>query len=136
MVLRTVVGSGAGVVAGLGFAFTLDGLNRYCHLQPGRTGCGVSPPLLYPPVFALWMTVAGLLICVGFRLARQERGWLVVSVGSPLWAVLIVAVVWFKATRLEMYQADGALFLMAASVVVPCVAYAVAAVVAGRARRC
>ena len=82
------------------------------------------------------MVVAGVLIGVGFRVARQERGWLATSVGSVLWAVSIVAVVRLESTYLDLYQAEGVQFLMAAAVVVPCVAYAVAALTAGRARRC
>ncbi|MEV6712920.1 hypothetical protein AB0M48_12890 [Lentzea sp. NPDC051208] len=133
MLLRAVVGAGAGVLAGAGFALTLEGFNRYCYLRPGRTGCGVPLPVFYPPVFALWMVVAGVLIWAGFRVARQEREWLATSTGSVLWAVLIVAVVWFKATYLDMYQEDGRRFLVVAAVVVPCVACAVAALAVGRA---
>jgi hypothetical protein len=136
MLLRTVVGAVAGVLAGAGFALTLEGFSRYCYLRPGRVGCGVGLPVFYPPVFALWMVAAGVLIWVGFRVARQERGWLATSVGSVLWAVSIVAVVWLESTYLDLYQAEGVQFLMAAAVVVPCVAYAVAALAAGRARRC
>ena len=136
MLLRTVVGAGAGVLAGAGFALTLEGFNRYCYLRPGRTGCGVPLPVFYPPVFALWMVAAGVLIWMGFRLARQEREWLTTSFGSVLWVVLIVTVVWFKAAYLDMYQEDGARFLLTAAVIVPSAAYAVAALVVGRARRC
>ncbi|MET9232566.1 hypothetical protein [Lentzea sp. NPDC003310] len=136
MVSRTVVGAGAGVLAGAGFALTLEGFTRYCYLRPGRTGCGVSLPVFYPPVFATWMAVAGVLIWLGFRLVRQERGWLAAAGGSVLWAVLIVAVVWFKAAYLDMYQEDGRRFFVVAAVAVPCVAYAAAAGFAGRARPC
>ncbi|WP_439663028.1 hypothetical protein ACSHWB_17225 [Lentzea sp. HUAS TT2] len=136
MLLRTAVGAVAGVLAGAGFALTLEGVSRYCYLRPGRTGCGVGLPVFYPPVFALWMVVAGVVIWAGFRVARQERGWLVTSAGSVLWAVLIVAAVWFESTFLDLYQADAVVFFMTAAVIVPCVAYAVAAVAAGRARRC
>ncbi|MGW6447672.1 hypothetical protein [Lentzea sp. NPDC055074] len=136
MVLRTAVGAVAGVLAGAGFALTLEGFTRYCYLRPGRTGCGVGLPVFYPPVFALWMVVAGVLIWAGFRMARQERGWLATGVGSVLWAVLIVAVVWFESAYLDLYQAEGVQFLKVAAVVVPCVAYAIAALAAGRARRC
>ena len=135
MLLRTAVGAGAGALAGAGFALTLEGFTRHCHLRPGRTGCGVSLPVLYPPVFALWTVVAGVLIWVGFRLARQERGWLATGIGSVLWAVLIVGVVWFESAYLDLYQAEGVQFLLAAAVVVPGVAYAVSASAAGRARR-
>lgn len=136
MLLRAGVGAGAGVLAGAGFALTLEGVNRYCYLRPGRTGCGVSLPVLYPSTFALWMVVAGVLIWAGFRLTRQERGWLTTGIGSVLWVVLIVAVVWFKAAYLDMYQEDGARFLLTAAVIVPCAAYAVAALAAGRTRQC
>ncbi|MFD4673181.1 hypothetical protein ACFWNN_25900 [Lentzea sp. NPDC058450] len=136
MVLRTVVGAVAGAVAGTGFWLTLDGFTRYCYLSPGRTGCGAGLPLVYPPVFALWMVVAAALVLGGFRIGRQERGWLATGIGSGLWLALIVAVVWVEIGLLEIYPEDRRLFLAAAAVAVPCVAYAVATSAAGRARRC
>jgi hypothetical protein len=134
MVLRGVVGACAGVVAGVGFAATLEGWTGYCYLSVGRTGCGDSYPLVYASIFVFWMLVAGLLIWAGFRLARAERGWWATGIGSGLWVVLIVGVVWFKTLFLDMYQEDGHLFLMQASVVTPCLAYLVAALTVGRAR--
>ncbi|MFI6101760.1 hypothetical protein ACIA8G_39950 [Lentzea sp. NPDC051213] len=134
MLSRTVVGACAGALVGAGFALTLDGLRQYCYLRPGRTGCGDSSLLLLPPIFALWMLVAGALIYAGFRAARVDRGWSATGIGSGLWVVLIVAVVWFKTLFLDMYQEDGHRFLMTASVIVPCIAYAIAALCTGRSR--
>ncbi|GLY51965.1 hypothetical protein [Lentzea sp. NBRC 102530] len=136
MVLRTVVGAVAGAVAGTGFFLTLDGFSRYCYLRPGRTGCGVTLPLLHPPVFAFWMVVAAAVILAGFRVGRQERGWVATGIGSGLWLVLIVAVVWFEIGCLEVHPEDRHLVLGVTAVVVPCVAYAVATSSAGQARRC
>ncbi|NKE56442.1 hypothetical protein FXN61_06190 [Lentzea sp. PSKA42] len=134
MLLRSVVGACAGALVGIGFAFTIDGLRQYCYLRPGRTGCGDSSPLLLPPIFVFWMLVAGVLIYTGFRLARMTRGWWATGVGSGLWVVLIVAVVWFKALFLDMYQEDGHLFLLNAAVITSCVAYAIATSCTGRRR--
>lgn len=134
MLLRSVVGACAGALAGLGFALTLDWHREYCWLKVGVTGCGDSGLWLYLPLFVFWMLVAGLLIHLGFRLARAERGWWATGLGSGLWVVLIVGVVWFKIMFLEMYQEDGHLFLMKAAVIVPCVAYLAAALFVGRAR--
>lgn len=134
MLSRTVVGAGAGILVGAGFALTLDGLTRYCYLRPGRSGCGLQGPLLYPPFFAFWMTVAGLLIWVGFRVVRQERGWLATSIGSLLWVVLLVAVLWFRYTYLDLLQEDGHLFVLGAAVLVPGVAYAAGGMISGSRR--
>jgi hypothetical protein len=136
MLLRSVVGACAGALAGVGFALTLDGFRQYCYLRPGRTGCGDSGPMLYPPIFAFWMLVAGVLIYLGFRVARAERGWWATGLGSGLWVVLIVGVVWFKALFLDMPQEDGHLFLRQAVVIVSGVAYLAGALFAGRARTC
>jgi hypothetical protein len=136
MVLRTGAGACAGALAGLGFALTADWHRQYCYLKPGRTGCGDSSPLLLPPIFGFWMLVAGVVIYLGFRLARAERGWWATGLGSGLWFVLIVGVVWFKTLFLDMVQEDGHLFLMQAAVIVSCVAYAAAALFVGRARTC
>ncbi|MEU0884975.1 hypothetical protein ABZ345_40820 [Lentzea sp. NPDC005914] len=132
MVLRSVVGACAGALAGGGFAATIEGWSGYCYLAVGRTGCGDSYPLVYALIFVVWMLVAGGLIHAGFRMARAERSWWAAGVGSGLWVGLIVGVVWFKAVFLEMYQAEGALFLMQSAVVTCCVAYLVAALVVGR----
>ncbi|SEP88986.1 hypothetical protein [Lentzea albida] len=134
MLSRTVVGAGAGILAGAGFALTLDGLTRYCYLRPGRSGCGLQGPVLYPPVFAFWMAVAGLLIWAGFRVVRQQRGWLATAIGSVLWVVLIVAVLWFRYTYLDLVQEDGHFFVLVAAVVVPCVAYGSAGMISGSRR--
>lgn len=136
MVLRTVVGACAGVIAGLGFAATLEGWTGYCYLSVGRAGCGDSYPLIYAAIFVFWMLVAGALIYAGFRMARAERSWSATGLGSGLWVVLIVGVVWFKAMFLEMYHDESSIFLMQAAVVTAGLAYLVAALAVGRARPC
>ncbi|MET9633593.1 hypothetical protein ABZX92_39655 [Lentzea sp. NPDC006480] len=134
MVLRGVVGAFAGVVAGGGFAATLEGWNGYCYLSVGRTGCGDSYPLIYASIFVFWMLVAGGLLHAGFRMACAEHSWSATGLGSGLWVVLIVGVVWFKAMFLEMYQEDGDLFLLQAAVVTAGAGFLVAALAVGRAR--
>jgi hypothetical protein len=134
MLMRTVVGACAGAFAGIGLTLTFDGLGRYCYLAVGRTGCGDSGVLLLPLIFAFWTLVAGVLIWAGFRLGRVARGWWTTGMGSGLWAVLVVAVGWFKALYLDMPQEDGNSFLMTATAVTACVAYAIAALSVGRAR--
>ncbi|KJK42484.1 hypothetical protein UK23_37025 [Lentzea aerocolonigenes] len=124
----------AGLLAGGGFAATLEGWTWYCYPPAGHTGCGDSYPLVYALVFVFWMLVAGGLLHAGFRMARAERSWSATGVGSGLWVVLIVGVVWFKAMFLEMYHDESALFLMEAEVVTAGVAYLVAALTVGRAR--
>lgn len=136
MFLRSVVGACAGALAGVGFALTLDWHREYCWLKVGVRGCGDSSPLLVPPFFAFWMLVAGLLIQLGFRLVRAERGWLATGIGSGLWVVLVVGVDWFRVLFLDMYQEDGHIFLLQAAVVVSCAAYLAAALFVGRARTC
>jgi len=128
------VGACGGLVAGGGFAATLEAWNGYCYLSVGRTGCGDSYPLIYASIFVFWMLVAGCLLYAGFRMARAERSWPATGLGSGLWVVLIVGVFWFKAMFLEMYQEDGHLFVMQAVVVTACAAYLVAALAVGRAR--
>ena len=134
MLLRSVVGACAGAVAGVGLALTFDGLRRSCYVSTSRLGCGRSGPLLFAPILVFWMLLAGALIYAGFRMGRMARGWLVTGIGSGLWAVLIVAVIWFKALFLDMVQDDGHLFAMQAVVVASCVAYLAAALFAGRAQ--
>lgn len=136
MLSRGVVGACAGALAGIGFSLTADWHRNYCYLAVGRTGCGDSSTLLLPVFFGFWMLVAGVLIYLGFRLARAERGWLATGIGSGLWVVLIVGVVWFKIMFLDMYQEDGHLFLMQAAAIAACVAYLAAALFTGRARTC
>lgn len=134
MLSRTVVGACAGALAGAGVALTLDALTKYCYPRPGRTGCGDSQLLALPLTFAVWMVVAGVLIWAGFRVARQERGWVATAIGSVLWAVLLVAVLWFRYTYLELAEEDGHLFVLGAAVVVPCVAYGFAGMISGARR--
>jgi hypothetical protein len=122
MLLRTVVGACAGALAGTGFALTVDWHRQYCYLSVGRTGCGDSGVLLLPLLFVFWLLVAGGLIYAG--------------IGSGLWVVLLVAVVWFKTFFLDLPQEDGHLFLMQAAVITAGVAYLIAAVTVGRARPC
>ena len=133
---RSVVGACAGALAGTGLALTLDGFRQYCYLKPGRTGCGVSGPMLLPPIIAFWMLAAGVLIYAGFRMRRMDRGWWATGIGSGLWLVLIVGVVWYKAVYLDMWQEDGHVFLRTAAVITACAAYLTAALFVGRARTC
>lgn len=136
MLLRTVVGACAGALAGIGLALTFDWLRQYCYLAVGRTGCGDSGVLLFPLIFGFWILVAGVLLYVGFRLARVAHGSWAAGIGSALWAVLLVGVVWFRALYLDLPQEDGNSFQMTATVVVACVAYLLAALFVGRARTC
>ncbi|USX49538.1 hypothetical protein [Lentzea sp. HUAS12] len=134
MLSRTVVGACAGAVAGAGVALTLEALTRYCYLRPGRTGCGDSQLLALPLTFGAWMVIAGVLIWAGFRVARQERGWLATSIGGVLWVVLLLAVLWLRYTYLDLVQEDGDFFVLGAAVVVPCVAYGFAGMISGSRR--
>lgn len=115
MVLRTVVGAVAGAVAGAGFVLTMD-------IVPSRSGIGLFA-MAVSVFFAFWMLVAGVLIVGGFRLGRQERGWWTTGIGSGLWVVMIVSLmfsgVFGKHAYMHLFET--------AVVLVPCVAYAVAA---------
>lgn len=134
MLLRTVVGACAGALAGIGLTLTFDWFRQYCYLAVGRTGCGRSGVMLLPVIFACWMLVASVLIYVGFRLGRVARGLWATGIGSGLWAVLFVALVWLRALYLDLPQEDGNSFLMTATVCAACGAYAIAALFVGRAR--
>jgi hypothetical protein len=142
MLSRTVVGAGAGALAGIGLALTLDGLRRSCHVSTSRVGCGRSGPLLFAPILVFWMLVAGALIYAGFRMGRVARGWRVTGIGSGLWAVLIVTMIWFRTAYLDAPLADGHSlpkeyghnFMLVAVVVSACAAYLAAASFAGRER--
>ncbi|MFJ5987192.1 hypothetical protein [Lentzea sp. NPDC092896] len=134
MLSRTALGAVVGTVVGAGFLLTLETLTRYCNGGPGRAGCGSGFPLTVGPVFAFWMVVAGVLIHLGFRVVRTERGWWVAGTGSALWLLLFVGVVFFRTFQVDMYQEDVHRFMATMYVVVPCVAYGVAALCAGRAR--
>ncbi|MEU3648981.1 hypothetical protein AB0E59_36790 [Lentzea sp. NPDC034063] len=136
MLSRTALGAVVGTVVGAGFLLTLDTLTRYCNGGPGRAGCGSGFPLTVGPVFAFWMVVAGVLVHLGFRVTRTERGWWVAGAGSGLWLLLFVGVVFFRTFQVDMYQEDVHRFMATMYVVVPCVAYGVAALGVGRARRC
>ena len=127
MVLRTLVGAVAGAVAGAGFLLTVYPLARYCDSGPGPAGCGRAGVLLVPSLVAFWMFVAGLLIALGFRMWRQEDGRLAAVLGCGLWVGLGLAALHVDAAYFETYGDDDLRFNTYAAVIVPCVAYAIAA---------
>lgn len=129
MVLRTVVGAVVGTVVGAGFLLSLNALPSRCDGLPGGPGCVVVMAMALPALFAFWMFVAGLLMLAGLR---KERSWQATGIGGGLWVVSIVSVVLVEAFYLDLVQEDGRLFRMAAAVVVPCLAYAIAALCTGR----
>ncbi|MGW4211481.1 hypothetical protein ACWEIJ_26040 [Lentzea sp. NPDC004789] len=131
MLLRTVVGVCAGALAATGWALTLDALPKYCHLKPGRIGCGRSSVLLLPLTFSIWMLVAGLLVWAGYRVLRAERGWRAAGIGSGLWFVLVLAVIYLS----DPQQGQVRDFLRTGYLVTACAAYAVAALFTGSSRR-
>ncbi|MEV6243825.1 hypothetical protein [Lentzea sp. NPDC051838] len=136
MVLRSVVGACAGALAGGGFVLTIEGFNQYCRSWPGNAGCGDAGVFLVLPMIAFWMLVAGVLIYAGFRLARAERGWWTAAAGSALWIVLVVVVMWFRISYVDLGPGDRQLFFVAAAVVTAGVSYLLAALSVGRARTC
>ncbi|MGW4211482.1 hypothetical protein ACWEIJ_26045 [Lentzea sp. NPDC004789] len=142
MLSRTAVGMGAGAVAGVGFALSLNGLRWYCHDKPGPITCDDSDPLLLSPIFSFWLLVVGVLVHVGFRRGRLPHRWRVIGLGSGLWIALTVPVAWFRAAYLDGLLPDGHSFpdeygrnfMMVASVITACVAYRAAASFKGRSR--
>jgi len=129
------VGAWAGAVAATGWALTLDALPRYCHLKPGRIGCGRSSVLLYPLTFAFWMLVGGALVHAGYRVLRAERGWWAAGIGSGLWFVLVLGVIYVSSFHLgDTYQEEVHEFFRTAYLVTACTAYAVAALFTGTRR--
>ncbi len=142
MLSRTVVGAGAGGLAGVGLALTLDGLKWYCRDRPGPTVCDYADPLLLSLIFSFWVLVAGVLVHVGSRWGHLPRGWRVAMLGGGLWITLTAPVVWFRTAYLDAVPADGHSlpkvyghnFMMVASVIMACVAYAAAASFADQAR--
>lgn len=126
--MRTAVGVIAGAVAGAGSLLTLDVMTRYCNGGFGRTGCGASFPLTFGLSFAIWMVVAAGLICAVFRMLRVERGLWAGGIGSGLWFVLILAVMYIRFFHMRgMYQEDVHHFLESAYVTAACAGYAIAA---------
>jgi hypothetical protein len=136
MLSRTALGAVVGTMAGAGFLLSLHALTRYCNGGPGRTGCGAVFPLDFGVVLAFWMIVAGVLVHVGFRVLRTERGWWAAGAGTGLWFLLVLAVIYVRIFHLDMYQEDANRFMATMYVIVPCVAYGVAASCTGRARQC
>lgn len=144
MLSRTVVGAGAGGLAGVGLALTLAGLRWYCYGRPGPITCVYWDPLLYSPIFSCWVLVAGVLVHVGYRWGRLPHGWRVARLGGGLWIALTVPVVWLRIAYFDALPADGHSlpkawghnFMMVVSVITACVAYLAAASFTGRARTC
>ncbi|NGY59295.1 hypothetical protein G7043_10205 [Lentzea sp. NEAU-D13] len=134
MLLRTVVGAVAGTLAGIGFVASLEALTRYCYEGPGRRGCGTPPVQTFGLGFSLWMIVAAALVYTGFRLLRMERGWWVAGIGSGLWFVLILAVIYLRMNADGMYQEEGHEFLAAGYLAAAGASYAIAALCTGRRR--
>jgi peptidoglycan/LPS O-acetylase OafA/YrhL len=135
MLLRAVLGAVTGAVAGFGFLSTMTLMIRYCDGGPSRTGCR-EVLLLIPLQFLFWVAVAGMLVVAGFRFLRQRHGGWVVGIAPVLWVVLVFAASYAMHEYLDLYQAERGPFLMVALVITACVAYAIAALGAGRAGRC
>lgn len=121
MLLRTAVGALAGAVVGAGFVLTL-------HLLPSRADIIVIA-MAIPVLFAFWTVVAGVLIAGGFRLGGQDRGWWATGAGSGVWVVVIVSLVFGGA-----FSKHSDLPFEPVAVLVPCVAFAIAALCTGRRR--
>ena len=129
MLLRAAVGAIAGAVVGAGFQVNLSMFVRYCNGGPSRTGCGEAFPQLVPVIFAFWIFVAGVLVALGFRAAREARGWWAIGIGSGLWVVSIVSVAF---SGLLGKHSDIPITMDAAMVLVPCLAYGLAALATSR----
>ncbi|MBM7858194.1 hypothetical protein [Lentzea nigeriaca] len=133
MVLRTVVGAVAGLLAGAGFMLTLYLSSEYCNAGPVRTGCGAVYPLTFGLIFSIWMVLAAALIYVGFRVTREKRWWWAAGIGSGLWLALFVGVMYVWYFRMHgMYRDDVDRFLVSTYLITACVSYAVAALCTGR----
>lgn len=135
MVLRTAVGAVVGTVAGAGFLLALNLFTRHCDSGPVPVGCGAAFPLAFGLNFSVWMAVAAALVHAGFRVLRAERAWWAAGIGSGLWFVLFLTVIYVRVFHLDdLYQQDVHRFLEIAYVMVACVGYAVAAMCVGRRR--
>lgn len=121
MLLRTVVGAVAGAVVGGGFLLSL-------HQLPLRADITVIA-MAIPVIFAFWMFVAGVVITLGFRIGRETRGWWATGIGSGLWVVAIVSISFsgLLGKHSELPISKEALIGL-----VPCVAFAVAALCTSR----
>lgn len=128
MLVRTAVGAIAGAVVGGGFFLNLALLTRYCSAGLRRTACGEVFPMLIPPMFAFWMFVAGVLIALGFRVRREARGWWATGIGSGLWVAVIVPLAYSGLLGKHGWPQ----FVEVVAVLVPCVAYALAALCTSR----
>ncbi|MFS8104318.1 hypothetical protein LFM09_45150 [Lentzea alba] len=137
MLMRTAVGAVVGTVVGGGFLLTLSVFTRWCNGGPFRTGCGGGFSLTFGPIFSFWLVVAGVLIYAGFRVTRAERWWWVIGIGGGLWFVLFLALIYVRMFHVDnMVQADVHDFMATAYVILPCAAFAVAALCTGRRRAC
>lgn len=132
MIVRTVVGAVAGLLAGAGFLLTLYTSAEYCNAGPGRTGCGAGYPLTFGLIFSTWMVLAAALIHVGFRVTREKRWWWAAGIGSSLWFALFVGVMYVLVVPMHgMYRDDVDRFLVSAYLITACVGYAVGALCTG-----
>lgn len=130
MVSRTAVGAIAGAVVGGGFYLNLGLLIRYCNAPLRITSCGEVLPMLIPAMFAFWMLVAGVLIALGFRVRREARGWRATGIGSGLWVAVIVPLSYSGLLGKHGWPQ----FVEVVAVLVPCLAFATAALCTGRRR--
>lgn len=125
-VVRTAVGAVGGTVAGAGFLLGSQLFTRHF---------GAAFPLAFGLNFSVWMVVAAALVHAGFRVLRMERAWWAAGIGSGLWFVLFLTVVYVRIFHLDdLYQEDVHRFLEIAYVLAACVGYAVAALCVGRRR--
>ncbi|SDN21449.1 hypothetical protein SAMN04488074_14014 [Lentzea albidocapillata subsp. violacea] len=130
MLLRAVVGAVAGAMAGAGLLLAVYTFAWFCD-GPGRTECGVAALVLLPSFFFFWMFVACVLITFGFRLGYQEGGGRTAGIGSGLWVVLGLAVLYVEAAYFHLHGQDDLRFVAYATVIVPCVAYTIASLGTG-----
>ena len=134
MVLRTAVGTVAGSLAGAGLLVTIYMFASYCDSGRGRRGCGAGSVLLIPSFFLFWMYVAGVLIVLGFGMRRQGGGWPTAWIGSGLWVVLGMAFHYVDALYVHPQMPTDLRVMAHAAVIVPCVAYTIAALCTYRLR--
>lgn len=96
-------------------------------------GCGGSLLLVLPVTFSFWMLAGVVLIYAGFRASRVGRVRWAAGIGSALWFVLYLTLIYIN-FHLDMYQEDAHRFMTKAYVIAPCVAYAIAALCTGSRR--
>ena len=118
-----------GTVVGGGFVLTLKVFTRWCNGGLTRTGCGAGYPMTVGPMFVFWTVVAGVLIYAGFRVSRTERAWWAAGIGGGVWVVLLLSFLYGG-----MFSKHSDIPFVPVALLVPCSAYAIAALCLGRRR--